>query len=54
MYFDEDDLIEADQQHADIDSENSCPCDHCGEEIQIQVDLSQGASQQFVEDCSVC
>ncbi len=29
-------------------------CDSCGEEIVIPVDISQGASQQYVEDCPVC
>lgn len=29
-------------------------CDKCGEEIVIPVDLSQGRSQSFVEDCPVC
>ena len=29
-------------------------CDACGEEIEIPIDISQGASQQFVEDCPVC
>ena len=54
MYFDEDDFFEVDQQQADIDSDTSCLCDHCGEQIEIRIDLSQGDSQQFVEDCRVC
>ena len=29
-------------------------CDACGEEIVIPVDVSQGATQEFVEDCPVC
>ena len=29
-------------------------CDSCGEEIVIPVDLSQGTSQEYVEDCPVC
>lgn len=29
-------------------------CDSCGEEIVVPVDLSQGRSQQYVEDCPVC
>lgn len=29
-------------------------CDHCGEEIQISLDPSAGAQQQYVEDCPVC
>lgn len=29
-------------------------CYNCGEEIVIPVDLSQGASQNFIEDCPVC
>jgi hypothetical protein len=29
-------------------------CESCGEEILIPVDVSAGASQQYVEDCPVC
>ncbi|QDU56236.1 hypothetical protein Pan181_24440 [Aeoliella mucimassa] len=29
-------------------------CDNCGEEIVIPVDITQGASQEYVEDCPVC
>lgn len=29
-------------------------CDHCGEAIEIAIDLSQGSRQQYVEDCPVC
>ena len=35
-------------------SEASYTCDSCGEEIVIPVDVSQGASQEYVEDCPVC
>ncbi len=29
-------------------------CAWCGEEIVIPIDLSAGASQEYVEDCPVC
>ena len=29
-------------------------CPSCGEEIVVDVDLSAGASQRYVEDCPVC
>ena len=29
-------------------------CDACGEEIEIPLDLSQGSSQEYIEDCPVC
>ncbi len=29
-------------------------CDACGEEIVTLLDVSQGSSQQYVEDCPVC
>lgn len=29
-------------------------CDSCGEEIIIPLDVTQGASQEYVEDCPVC
>ncbi|WLD12778.1 CPXCG motif-containing cysteine-rich protein [Planctellipticum variicoloris] len=29
-------------------------CDSCGEEIVIPLDVTQGASQEYVEDCPVC
>jgi len=34
--------------------EASYLCDGCGEEIVIPIDMSQGASQEYVEDCPVC
>ena len=34
--------------------EASYNCDSCGEEIVIPVDLSAGATQNYVEDCPVC
>lgn len=34
--------------------EASYVCDACGEEIVIPVDLTEGASQVYVEDCPVC
>lgn len=29
-------------------------CDACGEEIVVPIDLSEGSSQDYVEDCPVC
>lgn len=29
-------------------------CDACGEEIVIPLDVTQGAIQEYVEDCPVC
>ena len=29
-------------------------CDSCGEEIEVSLDPSAGAHQQYVEDCPVC
>jgi hypothetical protein len=29
-------------------------CESCGEEIVVPVDVSAGASQEYVEDCPVC
>lgn len=29
-------------------------CDSCGEEIDLALDPSAGAEQEFVEDCPVC
>jgi hypothetical protein len=37
-----------------MQNEASYICDSCGEEIVIPLDLSAGASQEFVEDCPVC
>jgi hypothetical protein len=34
--------------------EASYTCDACGEEIVVPVDVSAGASQEYVEDCPVC
>jgi hypothetical protein len=37
-----------------MENEASYLCDACGEEIVIPIDLSAGASQEYVEDCPVC
>ena len=37
-----------------MQGESSYICDACGEEIVIPLDLSEGASQKYVEDCPVC
>jgi hypothetical protein len=37
-----------------MDDEASYICDSCGEQIVVPVDLSAGASQEYVEDCPVC
>jgi hypothetical protein len=37
-----------------MDAEATYICDACGEEIVVPLDLSQGASQEYVEDCPVC
>ncbi len=34
--------------------EASYVCESCGEEIVIPVDLSEGSSQEYLEDCPVC
>ncbi|MEX2316198.1 MAG: CPXCG motif-containing cysteine-rich protein [Pirellulales bacterium] len=35
-------------------NESSYTCGACGEEIIVPIDLSQGDSQEYVEDCPVC
>ena len=37
-----------------MENEASYICGACGEEIVVPVDLSQGAEQEYVEDCPVC
>ncbi|MCH8923312.1 MAG: CPXCG motif-containing cysteine-rich protein [Planctomycetes bacterium] len=37
-----------------MQDEASYVCDACGEEIVVPVDLTQGPTQQYVEDCPVC
>ncbi len=37
-----------------LSAEAAYVCDSCGEEIIIPVDVSQGGTQEFVEDCPVC
>ncbi len=40
--------------NSDSQHEAAYVCDACGEEIVIPLDLSEGASQTYVEDCPVC
>ena len=37
-----------------MNDEATYVCGACGEEIVIPVDVSQGARQDYVEDCPVC
>ena len=37
-----------------MQSEVTYICDACGEMVVIPLDLTQGDSQNFVEDCPVC
>jgi hypothetical protein len=37
-----------------MDDEITYICGSCGEEIVIPLDLSEGSSQEYVEDCPVC
>jgi hypothetical protein len=37
-----------------LQHEATYTCDACGEEIVVPLDLSAGASQEYVEDCPVC
>jgi DNA-directed RNA polymerase subunit RPC12/RpoP len=37
-----------------MNTEASYICGACGEEIVIPIDVSQGESQEYVEDCPVC
>ncbi len=50
--MDEDDPDDA--CHRDLDDEASYVCSACGEDIVVPVDLTGGASQEYVEDCPVC
>lgn len=34
--------------------QGSYVCDSCGEEIVIPLDISEGSSQEYVEDCPIC
>ena len=34
--------------------EASYTCNHCGEEIVVPIDISEGRQQEYVEDCPVC
>ena len=43
-----------DTRFGDHLAEDSYTCDACGEEIVVPLDLSQGSSQEYVEDCPVC
>jgi len=45
---------ESDEEVADVGSEGSYVCEHCGEQIVIPLDVAAGRQQQYVEDCPVC
>ena len=37
-----------------MNDEAAYVCEACGEEIVVPIDLSQGTSQDYVEDCPIC
>ncbi len=37
-----------------MEDEATYTCDACGEAIVVPIDVTQGASQEYVEDCPVC
>lgn len=37
-----------------MDDEAAYVCPSCGEEIVIPIDITEGTSQRYVEDCPVC
>ncbi|MEO6694494.1 MAG: CPXCG motif-containing cysteine-rich protein [Ignavibacteria bacterium] len=37
-----------------MENENEIYCPYCGEANSIEIDLSEGSSQNFVRDCEVC
>ena len=37
-----------------MQNEVTYTCNACGEEIVVPLDLSEGSSQEYVEDCPVC
>ena len=47
-------LEDSPQDKATMSEEASYVCDACGEEIVIPLDLTEGSSQTYVEDCPVC
>lgn len=58
-YFDPDDLEHEDGAAVEDNqlatgNEGSYVCDSCGEDIVIPLDISEGATQRYVEDCPVC
>ena len=47
-------VVAARPHNATSQDDSSYICDACGEVIVIPLDLSEGASQMYVEDCPVC
>lgn len=37
-----------------MQEEASYICESCGEEIVVPIDVTEGQSQQYTEDCPVC
>ena len=47
-------MEEGSQRQPTTSADASYVCDACGEEIVIPVDLTEGSTQTYVEDCPVC
>jgi hypothetical protein len=44
----------AGQRMTEMRDDASYLCDSCGQEIVVPLDISAGATQEYVEDCPVC
>ncbi len=51
---DTDDMFPGDAAEFEPATEVEVMCPYCGELVVIALDLSGGATQEYVEDCQVC
>lgn len=50
----DDEELEPSESGLQIEEEDAYTCNSCGEEIVVPLDFTQGARQEYVEDCPVC
>jgi hypothetical protein len=51
---DERETIEDEEIDPDVQTEAEVTCPYCGEVVQITLDPTGGAAQEYVEDCEIC
>lgn len=52
--WDDEDPVDAETHDGEIHDAAWVSCPYCGEAVELRVDPTGGAQQEYVEDCEIC